>query len=161
MPVRMMTPIDASSRATENASYISVTVSGVNALRRSGRLMVIFAIPSAVSYLISRYCLADFQATSSIAVLSWHIVDSLQDAKRLARPATETSASRRRFRTRGKTTSCRRLTMFGSVFSLRMIPVSQVSISYRDEVCHGAAGLGVHDSTTSFKIDAKTSGCSR
>ena len=45
-PVSRMTPTDASSRASEKASYISITVSGVNALRRSGRLMEIFATPS-------------------------------------------------------------------------------------------------------------------
>ena len=41
--------MEASSRATENASYISFTVRGVKALRLEGRLMVIFAMPSYVS----------------------------------------------------------------------------------------------------------------
>jgi hypothetical protein len=45
----MITPTLVSSRARWNASDSSITVSGRNALRTSGRLIVIFAIPSASS----------------------------------------------------------------------------------------------------------------
>ncbi len=48
-PVRMITPIDGSSRAALNACASSNRVCGRNALRTSGRLMVILAMPSAVS----------------------------------------------------------------------------------------------------------------
>jgi hypothetical protein len=44
-----------SSRATSNARISSATVSGRNALRTSGRSIVILAMPSAVSYRISVY----------------------------------------------------------------------------------------------------------
>jgi hypothetical protein len=45
----MMTPISASSRATLNACDNSNSVVGRNAFRTSGRLIVILAMPSAVS----------------------------------------------------------------------------------------------------------------
>jgi hypothetical protein len=45
-PVSTTTPTSASSRASANAACISITVSGRNALRTSGRLIVIFAMPS-------------------------------------------------------------------------------------------------------------------
>ena len=51
----MMTPISASSLATLNACDSSNSVVGRNALRTSGRLMVILAMPSAVSYRMSVY----------------------------------------------------------------------------------------------------------
>src|SRR5271165_4796248 len=68
-PVRMMTPISASSRATLNACDSSNSVVGLNAFRTSGRLMVILAIPSAVSYRMSVYSCPsagpdDFQSTT-------------------------------------------------------------------------------------------------
>jgi hypothetical protein len=44
--VRTITPTDSSSRATSNARISSITVCGRNALRTSGRLIVIFAMPS-------------------------------------------------------------------------------------------------------------------
>src|SRR5204863_326122 len=44
----MMTPISPSSRARSKACFISLTVSGRKALRTSGRLMVILAMPSSV-----------------------------------------------------------------------------------------------------------------
>jgi hypothetical protein len=47
--VRITTPTDVSSRARSNASDSSITVSGRNALRTSGRSIVIFAIPSPLS----------------------------------------------------------------------------------------------------------------
>jgi hypothetical protein len=53
--VRTTTPISGSSRATSNAPINSRTVSGRNALRTSGRSIVILAIPSAVSYRMSVY----------------------------------------------------------------------------------------------------------
>jgi hypothetical protein len=45
----MITPTLVSSRARLNASASSITVSGRNAFRTSGRLIVIFAMPSAIS----------------------------------------------------------------------------------------------------------------
>ena len=48
-PVSTITPTSGSSRATSIAPEISTIVSGRKALRTSGRSMVIFAIPSAVS----------------------------------------------------------------------------------------------------------------
>jgi len=54
-PVRMTTPISGSSRAMSNARIISNTVVGRNALRTSGRLIVILAMPSQVSYRMSSY----------------------------------------------------------------------------------------------------------
>ena len=47
-PVRMMTPTVSSSRASLKASASSNSVWGRKALRTSGRLMVILAMPSAV-----------------------------------------------------------------------------------------------------------------
>jgi len=44
----MMTPIFSSWRASSSARIISVTVCGRNALRTSGRLMVILAMPPAL-----------------------------------------------------------------------------------------------------------------
>ena len=41
-----MTPMFSSKRASENAVIISFTVCGRKALRTSGRLIVILAIPS-------------------------------------------------------------------------------------------------------------------
>src|SRR5438046_2063799 len=41
----MITPTDSSSRAASNARIISTTVCGRNALRTSGRVIVIFASP--------------------------------------------------------------------------------------------------------------------
>src|SRR3954452_17165058 len=58
----MITPTLVSSRARSNASESSTTVSGRNALRTSGRSIVIFAMPSAVSYLMSLYSPADCQS---------------------------------------------------------------------------------------------------
>ena len=49
-PVRTMTPVSWSSRASSRALCISTTVSGRKAFLTSGRFMVIFAIPSAFSY---------------------------------------------------------------------------------------------------------------
>jgi hypothetical protein len=46
-PVRRTTPIPTSSRASPKASISCDTVSGLNAFRFSGRLIVILAIPSA------------------------------------------------------------------------------------------------------------------
>src|ERR1700730_7215668 len=54
-PVRMTTPILGSSRAASKALDISNTVAGRNALRTSGRLIVILAMPSQVSYRMSSY----------------------------------------------------------------------------------------------------------
>jgi hypothetical protein len=45
----MITPISGSSRASSNASRSSNSVRGRNALRTSGRQIVILAMPSAVS----------------------------------------------------------------------------------------------------------------
>jgi hypothetical protein len=52
-PVRITTPTSASSRASLNAADISNSVCGRKALRTSGRLMVIFAIPCHFSYRMS------------------------------------------------------------------------------------------------------------
>ena len=52
-PVSTITPIDGSSRATSNAWESSNSVRGRNALRTSGRQIVILAMPSAVSYRMS------------------------------------------------------------------------------------------------------------
>jgi hypothetical protein len=50
----MITPTDVSSRARSKASESSMTVCGRKALRTSGRLIVIFAMPSPdVSYRMS------------------------------------------------------------------------------------------------------------
>ncbi len=54
-PVRMITPTAGSSRASVKACGSSNTVSGRKALRTSGRLIVILAMPSAVSYRMSEY----------------------------------------------------------------------------------------------------------
>src|SRR3954447_9505940 len=54
-PVRTITPTSRSSRARSRASLISIKVRGRKALRTSGRSIVIFAIPSAVSYRMSVY----------------------------------------------------------------------------------------------------------
>src|SRR4029077_5948614 len=51
----MTTPIFGSSRALSNALDISNTVVGRKALRTSGRLIVILAIPSQVSYTTPSY----------------------------------------------------------------------------------------------------------
>jgi hypothetical protein len=48
-PVRTTTPTAGSSRASSKAACSSNRVLGRNALRTSGRQMVTFAIPSAVS----------------------------------------------------------------------------------------------------------------
>ena len=48
-PVKIITPTFSSSLAKVNARSNSKSVSGRNALRTWGRLIVIFAIPSAVS----------------------------------------------------------------------------------------------------------------
>ena len=48
-PVSTITPTEVSSRARSSASEISISVCGRNALRTSGRSIVILAIPSAVS----------------------------------------------------------------------------------------------------------------
>jgi len=48
-PVKMITPTSVSSRARSNASDTSTSVCGRNALRTSGRLIVIFAMPSPLS----------------------------------------------------------------------------------------------------------------
>jgi hypothetical protein len=53
-PVKMTTPTFSSSRAASIARIISATVRGRNAFFTSGRLIVIFAMPSGeVSYLMS------------------------------------------------------------------------------------------------------------
>ena len=49
----MTTPISPSSFASSSAARISSTVRGVNELRTSGRLIVIFAMRSAFSYFTS------------------------------------------------------------------------------------------------------------
>src|SRR5580658_3870854 len=54
----MITPTAGSSRAAVKASDSSNRVAGRNALRTSGRLIVILAIPSAVAYSISVYSCA-------------------------------------------------------------------------------------------------------
>ena len=54
-PVRMMVYISGSSRQITSASLISLTVSGRKALRFSGRLMVIFAMPFHSSKKMSSY----------------------------------------------------------------------------------------------------------
>src|SRR5438874_3329550 len=60
----MITPTPVSSRARVNASDSSTTVSGRNALRTSGRSMVILAIPSPESsYLMSEYSPAGVHCT--------------------------------------------------------------------------------------------------
>jgi len=51
----MMTPISGSSRATLKAWLSSNSVVGRKAFRTSGRLMVILATPSVVSYQMSSY----------------------------------------------------------------------------------------------------------
>ena len=61
-PVRMITPTEVSSRARSNASDSSITVSGRKALRTSGRSIVIFAMLSATSYLMSVYSPAGCQS---------------------------------------------------------------------------------------------------
>ncbi|TNV70908.1 hypothetical protein FGO68_gene5263 [Halteria grandinella] len=48
-----MTPTSALSRAKSKAAFNSIIVCGRNAFRTSGRLIVIFAMPSPISYLIS------------------------------------------------------------------------------------------------------------
>jgi hypothetical protein len=48
-PVRITTPIAGSSLAMSKAAISSLVVSGRNALRTSGRSIVIFAIPPEVS----------------------------------------------------------------------------------------------------------------
>src|SRR3954465_9056146 len=58
----MITPTEVSSRARSNASDNSITVSGRKALRTSGRSIVIFAMPSATSYLMSVYSPAGCQS---------------------------------------------------------------------------------------------------
>jgi hypothetical protein len=47
--VSTITPTAVSSRARSSAFEISISVSGRKALRTSGRSIVIFAIPSAIS----------------------------------------------------------------------------------------------------------------
>src|SRR3954451_20047016 len=61
-PVRTITPTSRSSRAFSRASLISIRVCGRNAFRTSGRAIVIFAIPSAVSYRMSVYSPAGCQS---------------------------------------------------------------------------------------------------
>src|SRR5215212_6735968 len=68
-PVRIMTPVSWSSRASSRAFCISMTVSGRNAFLTSGRFMVIFAIPSAFSYLMSSNTPADSHSIVVIAGL--------------------------------------------------------------------------------------------
>src|SRR3569832_666404 len=66
-----MTPMSESSRAMSSASFISDTVSGRNALRTSGLLIVIFAIPSSVrSNLMSVNCLMGAQVSAMREKLS-------------------------------------------------------------------------------------------
>src|SRR5437763_4630351 len=61
----MTTPMSESSRARSSASFISATVSGRNAFRTSGRLIVIFAMPSSVrSNLMSVNCLMGAQVSA-------------------------------------------------------------------------------------------------
>ena len=52
-PVIMITPISVSSCASVSARLISKTVRGRNALWISGRLMVIFAMPSAAVWYVT------------------------------------------------------------------------------------------------------------
>jgi hypothetical protein len=69
-PVSTITPTSVSSRARSSASEISISVSGLNALRTSGRLIVIFAIPSAVSKRMSSYSPAGCQSAPGRIALS-------------------------------------------------------------------------------------------
>src|SRR5215203_4900783 len=69
----MITPVSRSSRASSRAFCISMTVSGRKAFLTSGRFMVIFAIPSAFSYLMSSNSPADSQATLVIAGIIWDL----------------------------------------------------------------------------------------
>src|SRR5579884_538793 len=69
----MITPTDGSSRARSNASDISITVWGRNALRTSGRLIVIFAMPSPdVSYRMSSYSPAGVHSTFAMGRHTTH-----------------------------------------------------------------------------------------
>src|SRR5437763_1966459 len=74
-----------SSRAMSSACFISLTVSGRNAFRTSGRLMVIFAMPSSVrSYLMS--------------VKSWSFCQVSAMERKLSRADELTQASGKRLR---------------------------------------------------------------
>src|SRR5918997_3157574 len=65
-PVSTITPTDVSSRERASASEISTIVCGRNALRTSGRAIVIFAMPSPdSSSLMSSYSPADVQVTGT------------------------------------------------------------------------------------------------
>src|SRR5438067_425638 len=68
-PVSRTTPVDGSSRTSAKASWSSKIVSGRNALRTSGRLMVILAIPSNRSYLMSVKSRTFCQATATPTTL--------------------------------------------------------------------------------------------
>src|SRR6267143_3727448 len=59
-PVKTTTPTSGSSRASLNAHDISKRVWGRNALRTSGRSMVIFAMPCHFSYRMSSNLRASF-----------------------------------------------------------------------------------------------------
>src|SRR3954470_5211242 len=69
-PVRTITPTSRSSRAFSRASEISISVCGRKALRTSGRAIVIFAIPSAVSYRMSVYSPCDCHS-SALRISVW------------------------------------------------------------------------------------------
>src|SRR3954447_14765939 len=69
-PVRTITPTSRSSRAFSRASEISISVCGRKALRTSGRAIVIFAIPSAVSYRMSVYSPCDCHS-SAVRISVW------------------------------------------------------------------------------------------
>src|SRR5918998_3593544 len=70
-PVRMMTPVSWSSRASSRARCISLTVSGRKALRTSGRFMVILAIPPTFSYFMSSNSPAGFHVMSVMGWIIW------------------------------------------------------------------------------------------
>src|SRR5215510_10342924 len=65
----MITPVRSSSLATVKACWSSKRVWGRNALRTSGRLIVIFAIPSEVSYLMSVYSPAGTHSAPGLIVV--------------------------------------------------------------------------------------------
>src|SRR5215210_987067 len=72
-PVRMMTPVSWSSWASSRALCISMTVSGRKAFLTSGRFMVIFAIPSAFSYLMSSNSPTDSHCMLAMQRIIWDL----------------------------------------------------------------------------------------
>src|SRR3954463_12694811 len=67
-PVNRTTPMELSSRTWAKASWSSEMVSGRKALRTSGRLMVILAMPSKCSYLMSWKSRTERQAAGMMAL---------------------------------------------------------------------------------------------